>query len=180
VLFATAETNDFLRTFAAQQNIEVLIALNLSSRITGTKKQAKRVITLVLRVVDVASNTDLWTSKPLTNTAIAAGRAKGTDPGVQAVNELLEYLDQNLTLEPLPPATSADAINEVDRLLAGKTGDKLLKLATLRAYQCQGLLTADQVVEHASKILDHDRAQHFASDESSERLNAIADLIPKR
>jgi hypothetical protein len=180
VLFANVDTDDFLRSFAAQQNVDVLISLNLTAKTTGTKQRAQRIITLVLRVIDVASNTEIWASEPLTNIAIAAGRAKGDDPGVKVVNELLEYVDQNLTLEPLPPGTAADAAREAAQLTSDKKGDKLLKLAALRVYQCQGLLTAEQAVEYAGKLLDRESAQEFASDEPLERLDAIADLIPER
>lgn len=180
VLFSIADSEDFLRAFARQQNVDVLIALNLTGKVTGNKKKKNLIITLVARVIDVASDTELWASKPITNTAIAAGRAKGSDPSVQMMNDLLEYLDQNLTLEPLPSATAADAIKEAERLVADKTGDKLLKLATLRVYQCQELLTADQAVAYASKILDRDGAKDFVSDEPLERLNAIDGLVPQR
>jgi hypothetical protein len=75
--------------------------------------------------------------------AMAGGRtAKGTNPDTQVMNDVLEFLD--LTLEPLPPLTSAAAAEEATRLTADMTGDRLLKLATLRVYQRQGLLTADQ------------------------------------
>jgi len=180
VLFAIADSEDSLQTFAAQQNVDILISLNMTGKATGSNTNQNRGPTLVVSLVDVASNTELWASKPLTSTAIAAGRAKGADPGIQVVNELLEYLDQNLTLEPLPPGSAADAVAEADRLTADKNGDILLKLATLRVYQCQGLITPDQAVEYAGRLLDHDSAQDFASDEPLDRVRAIARLLPKR
>ena len=180
VLFATADSEDFLRSFAQQQNVDVLIALNLTGKVTANKKRRNLVLTLVVRVIDVATDTELWASSPITSTAIASGRAKGSDPSAQIMNDLLEYLDQNLTLEPLPTTTSADAAQEAARLTADKKGNLLLKLATLRAYQCQGLITPDQAVEYYGKLVGRDSAQDLASDEPLERLDAIADLIPKR
>ncbi len=180
VLFATADSEDFLRTFAAQQNVDVLISLNLTGKLTGTKKTRNRIITLVVRVLDVASNSQLWASNPLTSTAVAAGRAKGTDPTVELVNNLLEYCQQNLALEPLSDMTPASATQEAERLASDTTGEPLVKLATLRVFQCQGLIPADKTVEYAGRILGPKNARLFGSDEPLERLDAIAGLLPSR
>ena len=180
VLFAIADSEDFLRSFASQQNVDVLIALNLTGKVTGNKKRSNLVITLVVRVIDVATDTELWASKPITNTAIAAGRAKGSDPSIQIMNDLLQFCDENLAIQPVPKMTPADANKEAERLTADKAGDVLLKLATLRVFQCQGLIPADKTIEYAARLLDQESAKAFASDEPLERLDAIADLIPKR
>ncbi len=95
-LFANDFSQQGLETFAANQKADVLVSLNFSSKAAGRKN---RVVTLVIHVVDVARNSELWASQPLTSTALMAGRSKGEDPGLELINELLKYLDENLALE---------------------------------------------------------------------------------
>ncbi|HTU24203.1 MAG TPA: hypothetical protein VMF30_02325, partial [Pirellulales bacterium] len=180
VLFALADSEETLQKFAAQQNVDILIALNMTSKIESANKRAMRVVTLVVSLIEVASNIELWASKPLTNVAIAAARAKGSDLQSEVVDEPLEYCDQNLTLQPLTDLNEAAAREEADRLTKEQGGDRLVKLATLRVFQSRGLISADQMVDYAKRILGQAKAELFVSDDPLDRLDAIANLIPQR
>jgi hypothetical protein len=175
-LFANDFSQQGLEMFAANQKADVLISLNFTSKAAGRKN---RVVTLVARIVDVARNSEMWASKPLTSTALRAGRNKGEDPGLELINELLKYLDDNLALEPAPQLSADEAVQRAEQLVADPTQGTLAKLAELRAYQCQTLLTEEQARGYYAKLLDEGRAEQLASDDPTLRFEAIADLIPE-
>ena len=113
---------------------------------------------MVVRAIDVAAKRELWASKPIPTDQIVAGRARNADPGIDVVNDLLDYVDENLTLGPLTPLTPPAAETSAtafDR----KEGNYLLKIATIRAYQCQGWITDDQAAECYSRFLDREGEQ---------------------
>ena len=94
-LLANDATDDGLQLTASNLKADVLVSLNFTSKAAGKKK---RIVTLVIRITDVARNSELWASKPLSSTALQAGRAKGNDPGVELINDALAYIDENLAL----------------------------------------------------------------------------------
>jgi dienelactone hydrolase len=175
VLFANDFSEDGLQLFAAEQKADVLIALNYSSKASSKKR---RVVTMVARVFDVSGNTEIWASNPLTSTALIAGRNKGKDPAAELVTNLLSYFDDNLALQPAPALTPADVEHRAEELISDQAENTLSKVAEIRAYQSQQLLTAEQATRYYSKLLNEAAAEQLASDEPTERFAAILDLIP--
>ena len=176
VLFANDFSQQGLEMFAANQKADVLVSLNFTSKAAGRKN---RVVTLVIHVVDVARNSEIWASQPLTSTALRAGRSKGEDPGLELINELLKYLDEDLALEPAAQLSADEAVLRAEQLVADPTQGTMAKLAELRAYQCQKLLTEEQARGYYAQLLDEARAEQLASDDPTLRFEAIADLIPE-
>jgi hypothetical protein len=189
MLFANTAAPDDLVAFAKHEGADVLIALEATSKSGGAvaprrrganrDQQRGQAFSLVVRVVDVANDSELWVSEPISSAQIADGRAKGADPGVRVVNDLLTYLDESLILEPLPEMTPPAALKDAQETAASKSGNFLLRIATIRAYQCRGWITADEAFNCYATLLDRSRAEQLARGTPDDRAHAIVGLIPK-
>lgn len=173
-----ATDSKLARQKALSEGIDVLVIAEASVRAARGRTPGQT--HLVLRLIDVEANSELWSSPPLSDTKVRTAQEKAMgDPVEELIAGLLSVVDQQLRLIEIPPISPEAARRRAETLTARPTDKPLPALMELRYYAGKSLLTPQELSTQYSKLIGPDDGPHLALDAGSERLVILRRWLPK-
>jgi len=155
--------------------LDRLVLINLTVKTIGF--QRRRDVTMVVRLVDVASGQSQWASPSLSASQMMAAARAGGNPGAAMVAEVMKEIDAKHQLAPMPALRPEHVESRVAAMAGGlsdKPDEMLPVLVELRYYQAKGLLPAERAAELYDRILGTGRGRLLAGDDEAERREALS------
>lgn len=178
MLATLAATLGDAKRWAADHQLDVLMTISVTP---GSAVLRGRLQTnFAVKLYDVAKDEELWSSRSLgsrrVEAALADTRSKD-DPAQDFVNDVLNYIDQNLRLTDMPQLDSKVVARRAAALAAGRHDDPLPALVELRYYVAKGLLDASTLREHFTTILGRQDGAELASGNLEQRRRVVEALL---
>ncbi len=166
------------KRWAADHQLDVLMTISVTP---GSAVLRGRLQTsFAIKLYDVAKDEELWSSRSLGSRRVEAAlsdtRSKD-DPAQDFVNDVLNYIDQNLRLTDMPKLDSTVVARRAAALAAGQHDDPLPALVELRYYMAKGLLDASTLREHFTTILGAQDGAELASGNLEQRRQVVEALL---
>jgi hypothetical protein len=137
--------------------------------------------TLVVRIIDVLANKEVWRSEKLTTAQIAAAQRRNQpDPGLAIAESALVFIETNANLKPIPQLKPDAVKKRADKITKSHDAGKLAALAELRFYEKKNWLTADEAGKYYATLLGPQNGSALQSENLSDRQNAVKDLVAEQ
>jgi hypothetical protein len=134
---------------------------------------------ILFRVVNPVSEKNLWESKPINSSTVADALRKGREnPAKPVLENLLNFIEKNVVLTPMPTLTSEQVSARANKLAENGTANLLKTLCELRYYQRAKLLSDAQAAEVYEKLLGDGKGKLLATGSDPERLRVLSELLP--
>jgi hypothetical protein len=173
-----ATDSKLARQKAFSEGIDVLVIAEASVRAARGRTPGQT--HLVLRLIDVEANSELWSSPPLSDTKVRTAQEKAMgDPVEELIAGLLSVVDQQLRLIEIPSISPEAARRRAETLTARPTDKPLSALMELRYYAGKSLLTPQELSTQYSKLIGPDDGPPLALDAGAERLVILRRWLPK-
>jgi hypothetical protein len=169
----SAESEEQLIDVAARMNVDALALISLSAQRMGLKKTLR--VTMVVRLVDVQLRKTTWSSAPLNSQKAKATLGTAEDANALLLKSVLDRIDADYKLAPLPALGEEIVQRRADRLAAGSPSPEaiLRALAELRYYQASKLLKPDDARRCYNDLLGDTAAEALAGTDSQARARAV-------
>jgi hypothetical protein len=126
-----------------------------------------------VRVFDTRGEVDVWSSKSLSSTQIAAVR-EGINPAEKWIGEIIANIDEQYRLQPMPPI-SAEAAKSRAESLAGASTPLLERVIELRYYHAKKLITDTDLAAALDTILGRGKGAEFVTGDEATRRKLLAE-----
>ena len=147
--------DDVLWDVAEQRRLDFLIVARIAvNRAAAGLRAAES--SLIVRIFDVEGRRTIFESDMLSSTRVVGSMRTGgsvADPAGDAVRQIVQYIDQEIVLAPMPPIAPAVAQRRAEALAARSHDNPLPSLLELRYYQWKGFLTPERLAECYMRIL---------------------------
>jgi hypothetical protein len=173
-----ALTNDDLMTLAAIENLDGLLAIDMSAQRFGVAGETR--VTLTVKLIDVLARKVTWSSMPLSGQKARVTQGTADDASVEMITQVMSKIDEQYGLAPLPAINEAAAARRANKLseAGGKSEQSLRSLLELRYYQSRKLLKADET-RQAYQAIAGDKAAILAGDDGAARTAAVEEWFFK-
>ncbi len=148
-------------SLAEKNGLDVVLIANVSFKIYGVNRTVDA--NLAMRLMDVATEKRLWSSKTLSSNQVKAALQRGQDPVKDLVRTLTEYVETHFHLQDRPALDAAKIRQRAEAMTREETVNPLPALLELRYYQRKGLLTGLQAEQAYQRVLDAASAPVMAS-----------------
>jgi hypothetical protein len=145
---------------AEQQELDLIYIFQVEISTVRRSRQARN--DTRVRLLRVGDGSSVAASKRLDSLAVNRSIDRGDDKEVPAaIQALFRVFDESPLLEPLPEAVTAKVLTErrLPALVAETDRSALERLAEIKFYRLQDLLTAEDVERAFAEILDQQRAK---------------------
>jgi hypothetical protein len=129
-------------------------------------------------VADVQDRVTPWTSGSINSDELLSAAATQTNPIAEFTNEILTHVDDNYRLRPMPAITPDLARKRADSLAGLDDITTLQKFVELRYYHAQHLLTDDEAVAVADRLVGSPRGRQVLLGDEPQRRTVLSDLDP--
>ncbi len=147
--------DDVLYAAAEQRRLDFLIVARVAvNRAAAGQRVADS--SLIVRILDVAGRRRLYESDMLSSTRVVGSMRTGgsvADPAADTVRQIVQYIDEEIVLAPMPPIAPEVAQRRAETLSARSHDNPLPPLVELRYYQWKGLLSPEGLTECYTRIL---------------------------
>lgn len=177
--FLGVEPQDRLLTKAAREGLQVLLLVNVDVQVNVKTKVVNNDTELVL--FDVAKKIPLHSTAKFNNVKIQNNRQGSKKDGVQdEFNKLFKYVDDNLTVLPVPSAIKPEHVQgRVSSLLAAKHDNLLPVLVEIRYWQRQNMLTEEEMVAAFKQLLGEENGNQLATGDEETRKKLLEKYLPR-
>jgi F0F1-type ATP synthase membrane subunit b/b' len=178
IVLLPAGTADALMGGAKALGADLLVAANVQVK-PGAGRNVNA--TLVVRIIDVLANKEVWRSEKLTTAQIAAAQRRNQpDPGLAIAESALVFIETNANLKPIPQLKPDAVKKRADKITKSHDAGKLAALAELRFYEKKNWLTADEAGKYYATLLGPQNGSALQSENLSDRQNAVKDLVAEQ
>ena len=164
-----------VQSMARQQGVDMLLVAVIVFKVYNRGMDAQ----LTLRLIDVATEKRLWTSKQLNSNQVKAAINKGQNPFGETINSLTDYLEHHFQPLDKPDLDNVKIRQRADAVAREETASPLPALVELRYYQLQGLITPLQAETSYQRIVEIENASLLADGSAEERRRVIERFLPR-
>ena len=171
VVFTENKPVKELLAAAKRRAVNVLLVVSLTA-----KPAAKSVeYLLAVSLFDVSSGDKLWTSDAWSSSRVAELLASRVDTVAKFTGEILQHIDADFSLSPMPALTPEAAGKRLKSLAdsPSKAEDGLRMLLEAHYYQAQGLLAADEATSFYNSLLGTTEGRSMAAGNESARRQLL-------
>ncbi len=163
-----------LKQRAQQKGVDAFLMLSITREIMPVTKQER--VRMKARLYDVRGEVDVWASDEITKAQIAAGMRKGTDPSDLWASAVLETIDKQYYLGPMPNIT-ADLAKQRASSLRRMSTPVLERIIELRYYHARDLLNDVDTADALDAIIGSGKGQEFLDGDDATRRKIVADAV---
>jgi len=159
---------------AAEEGLDLVMIAAVAAK---AGRQGTPQTILVLRILDVVKNKELYASKPLSSLRVS-DNPDGVDPVAKFTDEAMSFIDENFRLREMPDISRPAALRRAKSLVAGKHGNPLPVMMELRYYEWKKLLTTEELAGHYGQLIGQADGQRLATGSELERLQVVSRWLP--
>lgn len=167
------------RSWATGQEVDILLTVSVTLNPAAVRGRLQT--NFAVKIYDVAKNQELWSSRALSSRRVEVALAEPgarENPAKDFLDNVFQYVDQNLRLTDMPKLDSTVVARRAAALAAEQHTDPLPALLELRYYVARGLLDASALRQHYTAILGaHDGAELSAGN-LEQRRQVVEALMP--
>jgi len=136
--------------------------------------------TTSMKIVDLATEKNVFNSKSLKDTTVEEENDEGEDPVKdQVARAFSTYADSNFRATDLPNGLNESAVKKrVGRLLRNKSGQPLAAAVEIISYYKSELLTAELAETAVTRLFGSDDAKVLVDGASADRLEFLKTVLP--
>lgn len=165
------------KRLAAREGLDVLVLAAVTIKNLRVHGDFLNQSSLIMRVIDVAKDKDVWTSKqPVMNDLQGTVKEGAGVNRRRMLDDLLSVLEEEVFLSEMPQVTP-EIIERRASTLVTDPNDKLAALAELRYYHAMKLLSPEQLANYFSHLIGPEIGLSLANGSEVARQKAIDKLI---
>jgi hypothetical protein len=128
-----------------------------------------------IHIYDVAADTEVWKSREVGSgkLVLAANGVKGVGATGDLAAEVLRAIDKQFALQKMPEITEDILQERLAALAEQKTQNPLPALMELRYYEMMKLITPDQFLQQAMKIVELEDARCLTSNDAAQQKKVM-------
>lgn len=136
--------------------------------------------TTSMKIVDMKSEDNLFSSKSLKDTDVSEDNDAGDDPVKEQVEKAFtSFADENFKAAGMPSGVNEkNVITRIKTLLKSESDDEFSKAVEIVSFYEADLLTEKLAVSAITKLFDDSDAEVLINGSSSARLNFLRDRLP--
>lgn len=136
--------------------------------------------TTSMKIIDLASEKNVFSSKALKDTKVKEENDEGDDPVKdQVARAFSNYADSSFRAQDLPGGLNESAVKKrVGRLLKNKSGQPLAAAVEIISYYKSELLTAELAETAVTRLFGSDEAKVLVDGASADRLEFLKTVLP--